>query len=156
MPRGRSSFFSTRIRPCRRMLSRKSRKLWMIPRSRRGASFWSSTIRGDVQNSLASAASITLVYLRRPGPVPARGTFKKIGGFKEIPVMEDVEIQGRLRKGEVHQTGLTGGHLGRRYLQNGPLWQHLMTTGVVLLYHLGVSPHLLGPVITEKGKGEIR
>ena len=72
-------------------------------------------------------------------------TFRRIGGFKEIPVMEDVEIQKRLRKIgrfiKLREPAVTS---ARRYLQNGPLWQHLTTTGVVLLYHLGVSPHFLG------------
>jgi rSAM/selenodomain-associated transferase 2 len=86
------------------------------------------------------------------------GTFKKIGGFKEIPVMEDVEIQGRLRKiGKFIKLAPPVVTSARRYLQNGPLRQHLITTGVVLLYHLGVSPHLLGRCYYRKrGKGEIR
>jgi rSAM/selenodomain-associated transferase 2 len=72
-------------------------------------------------------------------------TFRRIGGFKEIPVMEDVEIQKRLRKigrfVKLREPVVTS---ARRYLKNGLLWQHLITTGVVLLYHLGVSPHILG------------
>jgi len=73
------------------------------------------------------------------------GTFRRIGGFKEIPVMEDVEIQERLRRVgrfiKLREPVVTS---ARRYLRNGPLRQHLITTGVVLLYHLGVSPHFLG------------
>ncbi len=72
-------------------------------------------------------------------------TFRKIGGFREIPVMEDAEIQGRLRKaGKFIKLAPPVITSSRRYLQNGPLRQHLITTGVVLLYHLGVSPHFLG------------
>jgi rSAM/selenodomain-associated transferase 2 len=73
------------------------------------------------------------------------GTFQRIGGFKEISVMEDVEIQERLRKIgnflKLREAVITS---ARRYLRNGPLRQHLITTGVVLLYHLRVPPHLLG------------
>lgn len=72
-------------------------------------------------------------------------TFRRIGGFKEIPVMEDVEIQERLRKIgrfiKLREPVVTS---ARRYLRNGPLRQHFLTTGIVLLYHLGVSPHFLG------------
>ncbi len=72
-------------------------------------------------------------------------TFRRIGGFKEIPVMEDVEIQERLRKiGTFIKLKEPVFTSARRYLRNGPLRQHLLTTGVVLLYHLGVSPHFLG------------
>jgi len=85
-------------------------------------------------------------------------TFRRIGGFKEIPVMEDVEIQERLRKVgtfiKLREPVLTS---ARRYLRNGPLRQHLITTSVVLLYHLGVSPHFLGRCYyRNRGKGEIR
>jgi len=72
-------------------------------------------------------------------------TFHRIGGFKGISVMEDVEIQERLRRiGRFIKLKDPVVTSARRYLRNGPLRQHLITTGVVLLYHLGVSPHLLG------------
>ncbi len=72
-------------------------------------------------------------------------TFRRIGGFKEIPVMEDVEIQERLRKiGTFIKLKEPVFTSARRYLRKGPLRQHLITTGVVLLYHLGVSPYFLG------------
>jgi hypothetical protein len=85
-------------------------------------------------------------------------TFRRIGGFKEIPVMEDVEIQERLRKIgtfiKLKEPVVTS---ARRYLRNGPFRQHLITTGVVLLYHLGVSPHFLGGCYyRNRGKGKIR
>ncbi len=71
-------------------------------------------------------------------------TFKKIGGFRNIPVMEDLEIQKRLRSlgrfVKIPDPVLTS---ARRYLQNGPLRQHLLTTTLVTLFHLGVSPQTL-------------
>jgi rSAM/selenodomain-associated transferase 2 len=71
-------------------------------------------------------------------------TFKKIGGFRNIPVMEDLEIQKRLRGlgrfVKIPDPVLTS---ARRYLQNGPLRQHLLTTTLVSLFHLGVSPQTL-------------
>jgi rSAM/selenodomain-associated transferase 2 len=85
-------------------------------------------------------------------------TFRRIGGFKEIPVMEDVEIQERLRKiGTFIKLKEPVFTSARRYLRNGPLRQHLIATGVVLLYHLGVSPHFLGGCYyRNRGKGKIR
>jgi hypothetical protein len=59
--------------------------------------------------------------------------------------MEDVEIQKRLRRVgkfmKIQEPVVTS---ARRCLRKGPFRQHAITTGVVLLYHLGVSPHLLG------------
>jgi rSAM/selenodomain-associated transferase 2 len=84
-------------------------------------------------------------------------TFRRIRGFKEIPVMEDVEIQERLRKDgtfiKLKEPVFTS---ARRYLQNGRFRQHLITTGIVLLYHLGISPHFLGSrYYRNHRKGEI-
>jgi rSAM/selenodomain-associated transferase 2 len=84
--------------------------------------------------------------------------FRRIEGFREIPVMEDVEIQERLRKIgrfiKLREPVVTS---ARRYLRNGPLRQHLITTRVVLLYHLGVSPLYLGRrYYGTHRKGEIR
>ena len=83
-------------------------------------------------------------------------TFRRIGGFKEMPVMEDVEIQERLRKTgrfiKLREPVVTS---ARRYLRNGPIRQHFITTGVVLLYHLGVPARFLGHhYYRNRGKGE--
>jgi rSAM/selenodomain-associated transferase 2 len=85
-------------------------------------------------------------------------TFRRIGGFKEIPVMEDAEIQERLRKiGRFIKLRDPVVTSARRYLRNGPLRQHLVTTGVVLLYHLGVPARMLGRrYYGKRGKGEIQ
>ena len=85
-------------------------------------------------------------------------TFRRIGGFKEIPVMEDVEIQERLRRiGQFVKLREPVVTSARRYLRNGPLRQHLITTGIVLLYHLGVPARMLGRrYYGKRGKGEIQ
>ena len=71
-------------------------------------------------------------------------TFRRIGGFKEIPIMEDVEIQKRLRDFgkfiKINKPVITS---ARRYLHNGILRQQILNTVLTTLYHLGVSPHML-------------
>jgi rSAM/selenodomain-associated transferase 2 len=70
-----------------------------------------------------------------------RRVFERVGGFKEIPLMEDVEIQKKLRKMgqfvKIHQPVITS---ARRFLLNGIIRQQLLNIGLVLLYHAGVSP----------------
>ena len=70
-----------------------------------------------------------------------RRVFERIGGFEEIPLMEDVEIQKRLRKMgqfvKIHHPVTTS---ARRFLSKGIIRQQLMNIGLVLLYHAGVSP----------------
>lgn len=70
-----------------------------------------------------------------------RCVFERVGGFKEIPLMEDVEIQKKLRKMgkfvKIHQPVITS---ARRFLLKGIIRQQLLNIGLVLLYHAGVSP----------------
>lgn len=73
-----------------------------------------------------------------------RSIFELIGGFQEIPIMEDVEIQKRLRKMgrfvKIRQPVITS---ARRFLTNGILKQQFINIGLVCLYHLGFSPFWL-------------
>jgi rSAM/selenodomain-associated transferase 2 len=73
-----------------------------------------------------------------------RRVFELIGGFQEIPIMEDVEIQRRLRKMgrfvKIRQPVVTS---ARRFLTNGIIKQQMLNTGLVFLYHAGFSPFWL-------------
>ncbi len=73
-----------------------------------------------------------------------RRTFERIGGFRDIPIMEDIEIQQRLRN--------MGGFLkirtpvvsaARRFITHGVARQQIRNTILVFLYHLGVPPSRL-------------
>jgi rSAM/selenodomain-associated transferase 2 len=71
-------------------------------------------------------------------------TFRRIGGFKVIPIMEDLEILKRLRgMGKFLKIKKPVVTSARRYLQNGILRQQIINTVLIILYHLGVSPHML-------------
>jgi rSAM/selenodomain-associated transferase 2 len=71
-------------------------------------------------------------------------TFGRIGGFNVIPIMEDVDIQNRLRGlGKFFKIKEPVVTSARRYLQNGIFRQQILNTFLVILYHLGVSPHML-------------
>ena len=73
-----------------------------------------------------------------------RHIFENIGGFREMPIMEDVEIQKRLRRlgrfVKIRQPVRTS---ARRFLSNGIIKQQVLNTGLVFLYHWGVSPSKL-------------
>ncbi len=73
-----------------------------------------------------------------------RHVFEKVGGYAEIPLMEDVVIQKSLRKTgrfiKIQHPVVTS---ARRYLSNGIIRQQLLNTGLVLLYHAGVAPERL-------------
>jgi rSAM/selenodomain-associated transferase 2 len=74
-----------------------------------------------------------------------RNFFYKVGGFKEIPIMEDVELMGRVKK-----TGKKIDILpypvrtsSRRWEAEGILCCTLRNWILVTLYTVGVSPHRL-------------
>jgi rSAM/selenodomain-associated transferase 2 len=70
-----------------------------------------------------------------------RHIFERIGGFQEIPIMEDVEIQKRLRRMgrfvKIRQPVVTS---ARRFLAYGIIKQQCLNIGLVFLYHIGFSP----------------
>ena len=75
-----------------------------------------------------------------------REVFEKMGGFAELPLMEDVEFSVRLKRvGKVaclRDCVLTS---ARRWEQGGPFRMILLMWGLRLLYFLGVHPrHLVG------------
>jgi rSAM/selenodomain-associated transferase 2 len=70
--------------------------------------------------------------------------FRKMGGFKEIAIMEDVEIQMRLRSMgkfvKICEPAVTS---ARRFIEFGIVRQQILDIVLVSLYHFGVSPSFL-------------
>ena len=72
--------------------------------------------------------------------------FFQIGGFKDIPIMEDVELMRRIknRKEKVHISSSTQVKTSvRRWQKEGILYAVLRTWTLASLYSLGVSPEKL-------------
>ena len=73
-----------------------------------------------------------------------RHVFEQLGGFPDIPLMEDIEFSRRLKRtGQIaalHQTVTTS---FRRWEQQGPLRTILLMWTLRFLYWAGVSPHHL-------------
>ena len=78
-----------------------------------------------------------------------RAVFESLGGYADLPLMEDVEFTRRLRR----HARRSGGRLGllgppvvtsaRRHLTHGPWRTTVLNTLFILLFHLGVPPHRL-------------
>jgi rSAM/selenodomain-associated transferase 2 len=78
------------------------------------------------------------------GLFTARRTFEAVGGFAEIPLMEDVEIQKRLRpRGRFVKIPHPVVTSARRFLAKGIVRQQILNICLVLLFHAGVSPDRL-------------
>lgn len=67
--------------------------------------------------------------------------FKEIGGYKEIPFMEDVEIQSRLKElGKFKKLDTAVLTSARRFLLTGPVRQLALDLLLVGLFKAGASP----------------
>jgi rSAM/selenodomain-associated transferase 2 len=73
-----------------------------------------------------------------------RELFERVGGFPEIPLMEDVEIQRRLRRlgrfVKLREPVVTS---ARRFVRHGAVRQQMRNAALVSLYYLGVAPERL-------------
>jgi hypothetical protein len=76
------------------------------------------------------------------GQFMARTTFERIGGFPEIPLMEDVEMARALHQaGKLVRLPLRMETSSRRFLERGPLRQWLMSFWLMIRYlYLGATP----------------
>lgn len=73
-----------------------------------------------------------------------RDCFERMGGFADIPLMEDLDFSRRLRRcGPVALLDPPIATSARRHLQQGA-WRMSLQNGLfIVLWHLGVSPHRL-------------
>jgi rSAM/selenodomain-associated transferase 2 len=73
-----------------------------------------------------------------------RSTFDALGGFRDLPLMEDVEFARRLvRAGPVADLPLPLRTSSRRWRRDGWVRRSARNLGLLLLYFAGVSPHRL-------------
>lgn len=75
-----------------------------------------------------------------------RKTFEKIGGYKEIPLMEDVEFSKSLRKYRVKIITKPLITSSRRFTKNGTLKTLLLMAWIRLRYLLGTKPEKLAKI----------
>jgi rSAM/selenodomain-associated transferase 2 len=71
--------------------------------------------------------------------------FDKIGGYKEIPLMEDVELMKRIKKSD-YKVRILYDRVKtspRRWEQEGVIYCVLRNWTLQILYALGISPHYL-------------
>lgn len=71
--------------------------------------------------------------------------FDQIGGYKEIPLMEDVDLMRRIKKDEKQIVIFSDKVItsARRWESEGALYTTLRNQILVRLFYLGVSPHRL-------------
>ena len=99
---------------------------WVISRMMNLRSRWSGISTGD-----------QALFVRR-------SVFQQLGGFSDIPIMEDIEFASRLKKvGKVAPLRLKVTTSFRRWEQKGPLRTIVTMWALRFLYWVGVKPHTL-------------
>jgi rSAM/selenodomain-associated transferase 2 len=86
-----------------------------------------------------------------------RHIFEQIGGFADMPLMEDIDFSRKLkRKGATAALTATVTTSFRRWEQHGPLRTILLMWALRFLYWIGVSPHRLAHLyatVREQARG---
>jgi rSAM/selenodomain-associated transferase 2 len=82
--------------------------------------------------------------------------FDRIGGFKDIPLMEDVDLMRRIRKNgkQIHILASKVTTSARRWEKEGAVYTTLKNQVIVMLYYLGVGPERLARLYRCGGNGQ--
>lgn len=105
---------------------------WLISRMMNLRSRWSGICTGD-----------QTMFVRR-------SIFERLGGFADMPLMEDIEFSGRLKKtGRVAALREKVTTSFRRWERGGPLRTILRMWTLRFLYWIGINPKTLGQFYDE-------
>jgi rSAM/selenodomain-associated transferase 2 len=77
------------------------------------------------------------------GLLISRNLYNRLGGFRPLPLMEDVDLVRRLRRGELVMLNARAVTSAQRYRREGYLARGLRNLGCILLYYLHIPPRVL-------------
>jgi hypothetical protein len=77
------------------------------------------------------------------GLLISRRLYNRLGGFRAIPLMEDVDLVRRLKRSEIAILAARAVTSGAHYRSTGYLARSLRNLGLILLYYLRVPPRVL-------------
>lgn len=77
------------------------------------------------------------------GLLISRNLYHRLGGFRPLPLMEDVDLVRRLKRRELVMLKSRAVTSGERYRREGYLARSLRNLGCILLYYLRVPPRVL-------------
>lgn len=77
------------------------------------------------------------------GLLISRDFYESLGGYKGIPLMEDVELAGRIGRRHLRMLNARAVTSAAKYRRDGYLWRPLRNLLLLGLYNLGVSPRYL-------------
>jgi rSAM/selenodomain-associated transferase 2 len=77
------------------------------------------------------------------GLLISRNLYNRLGGFRPLPLMEDVDLVRRLKRRELVMLKSRAVTSGERYRREGYLARSLRNLGCITLYYLHVPPRVL-------------
>ncbi len=81
--------------------------------------------------------------------------FREMGGFTDLPIMEDFEFMRRVRKhGSISIVPEPVVTSARRWRESGVCWTTAVNQFVIIGYYLGVSPYLLARLLPSQTEEE--
>lgn len=100
---------------------------------------------------VAFGSNARALYLRMPygdqGLFVRRSAFETVGGYPELPLMEDVALVKRLKRlGRLTPVDVTITTSSRHWEQLGTMGTSMLNWTAVLLYQAGVPPERLAPM----------
>jgi uncharacterized protein len=134
-----------------------------VPRTLRAPGVAAGAFRFRIAGSFAGksliewATGLRSRWLQRPygdqGLFLARALFEEMGGFTDLPIMEDYEFAARLRRrGRIVTVGESAVTSARRWQTLGAARTTLRNQWMLAGYHLGVGPHKLAERYRARGR----
>jgi rSAM/selenodomain-associated transferase 2 len=80
------------------------------------------------------------------GLLVSRRLYRRLGGFRPLPLMEDVDLVRRLKRRELVMLQSRAVTSGERYRREGYIARSLRNLGCMLLYYLRVPPRVLARI----------
>jgi rSAM/selenodomain-associated transferase 2 len=80
------------------------------------------------------------------GLLISRRLYRRLGGFRPLPLMEDLDLVRRLKRRELVMLQSRAVTSGERYRREGYLARSLRNLGCMLLYYLRVPPRVLARI----------
>ena len=135
----------------------------VVPRTLRAPGVAAGAFRFRIAGSFAGKSFIEWTtgfrsrWLQRPygdqGLFLTRALFEEMGGFADLPIMEDYEFSARLRRrGRIVTVGEAALTSARRWQTLGVVRTTLRNQWMLAGYHLGVSPQKLATRYRATGR----
>lgn len=117
----------------------------MDPMTATGAFRFKTDLESPFMKAIEFVTNIRSMYFKMPygdqGLFIRKSLFESVGGFSNIPIMEDFEFMQRIKKkGKVITLPVSVITSGRRWLNLGVLKTTIMNQIVIAAYFIGVSP----------------